>query len=82
MLIENNPATIMDDHRVLMSFMRHLDTGDETDDISLVGCHHLLWAWAGPVLDFGDDNTPALIGRHAIRGVFSDQICCDSKLSR
>ena len=74
MLIENN--------RVLMSFMRHLDTGDETDDISLVGCHHLLWAWAGTVLDYGDDNTPAIIRQHGARGVFSDQICCDGKLSR
>ena len=72
MLIENDPATTDDDH-VMISFMRRLDTGDDTDDISLTGCHYLLWAWAGLVTDYG---TPAAFGQHGERGVFNDQICC------
>ena len=75
-LIDNDNATDTDD-RVMISFTRRLDTGDDTDDISLLGCHYLLWAWAGPVNDY--TTTPATIGRHGQRGVFDDQICCGSK---
>ena len=74
--IENNAAT-MEDDRVMISFTRYFDTGDDTDDISLIGCHYLLWAWAGEVTDYGDDDTPATFLMHGAQGVFSDQICCD-----
>ena len=71
--IYNTTVMLIDNDHVMISFMRRLDTGDDTDDISLTGCHYLLWAWAGLVTDYG---TPAAFGQHGERGVFNDQICC------
>ena len=56
-----------------ISFTRHVDTGDDEDDIDLTMCRYILWAYGGMV----DFDTPGPSSPHTptTRGVFTEQLC-------
>ena len=60
------------------SFTRLIVSADTSgQDVDLNTCQYALWSWGGSVSSF---TSPATIGRHTSRGIFSNQIClqqCD-----
>ena len=69
----NNTMTERTSGDLSFSFTRLINSTDTSGlDVGLNTCRYVLWAWGGSVSSF---TSPATIGGHTARGVFSSQIC-------
>ena len=59
------------------AFSRQIESDDDNgQDIDLSNCVWALWAYGGNIENF---TTPAIVRRHARRGVFAQRLCLCGK---